>query len=366
MSVISAGDAWYTYGGAENDVVLSSRTRLARNLANFPFPARLRGNDGQRVQSIVFDAFNHIDSSEDFQAISVSELDNLGCRILKERGILSTRMLTSSSGKQEGIILRSDGKIACTVNIIDHVRISSFVPGLDFDGALEMSRGVDSELQQRVQFAASHDFGYLTSEIMDSGSGMKLAVRVHLPSLSFQRKIKSVYDTLAARGLLFTALYGSGSKGSSLGAYYELSSSNCGTGSEFDQMATVVSAAKQLADMERNAREECMQNHPTDMRNNLYRSLALAKSSLYITLQEAIDIISGVKLGVDMKLIEGIDDTTLHALLYRIQEGHLEYVLKNGDFSFEDDILSDEKKKIERLRALILQEAFDGIGGSND
>ncbi len=93
----------------------------------------------------------------------------------------------------------------------------------------------------------------------------------------------------------------------------------------------------------------------------MYRAVARARSSMFVSLREAISIISGVKWGKDMGFLTGIDDTELHALLYRIQEGHLEYVLKNGILNFEKEVNDVPQKKNERLRALILQEAFQDI-----
>ncbi|HBG66324.1 MAG TPA: hypothetical protein DDW78_07625 [Treponema sp.] len=367
--MLSSGqDAWYTYRGNDDDVVVSTKVRLARNLANFPFPAKLRGTDGERIQSIVFDAFNHLEDCEQFQAIAVSQLDSLGSRILEERGILGPS--AGSSGKDAGIILRTDGRVACTVNIADHVHISSFAPGMDCSTALQVSQAVDKGLQQHIQFAASYDFGYLTSSLLDSGSGMRISIRVHLPSLSMQGRIRSIAEDMSGKGVLFSASFGSGGMdnvsgaggtGASLGAYYELSSTNCGSGSELDQLASIVSAGKKIMEMERSARSECRRDMPSDVRNYLYRSVALARSSLFIPLREAIDIISGIKWGTDMGMLCGIEDASLRALLYRIQEGHLEYVLKNGSFKFEKDVSANAAKKNERLRALILQEAFEDV-----
>ena len=56
----SVGDAWYAAPGDDDDVVLSTRVRLARNLANFPFPESCDDDEAVRVQNIVFDAFNHL------------------------------------------------------------------------------------------------------------------------------------------------------------------------------------------------------------------------------------------------------------------------------------------------------------------
>ena len=356
----SAQDAWYTYQGLQNDVVLSSSVQLSRNLANFPFPAKLRDRDGSRVLSIVFDAFNKLDDSDSYQAISVSNLDSLGSKILKERGIFGAASEKEINVDNAGIILRTDGYVSCTVNIIDHVRLSSFSSGLDFDAVLKKSQGVDSQLQHYIQFAASYDFGYLTSSVMEAGSGIKLSLRTHLPSLSMLGKIKELTEDFFKNGIVCSAPFGSGDFNTSLGSYYDFALWNCQNGSEFDQTASIVSVGKRLIDKERAARKECMLQYPSEIRNKLFRSLAVARSSLFISVREAIDIINCVKWGTDLHIIKGIADSELHALLYRIQEGHLEYVLKNGNFSFEEDI-KNFMKKIERLRALILQEAFEDI-----
>lgn len=366
----SSTNAWYSCPGNETDVVLSTRVRLARNLANFPFPKKLLGNDGQRIQSIVFDAVNQSPDRENFYAISVNKLDPIGARILTERGVLEADTINEPANDSLGIIMRLDGKVSCTVNSVDHVRIASFATGLNFEDAYSLCKVFDEDMQKHIQFAASYDFGYLTSSIYDAGSGMKISFRVHLPSLSMQGRIAAVAADLYKKNIQFTACFGAGGSdkasaaggmGSSLGSCYQISGFNSFTGTEIDQAAAIVSAVKQVVELERKAREECKEKMATDIRNDIYRSFALAKFSKFITLREAIDIISNLKWGRSMSLLTGIDDVSLHALLYRIQEAHIQMVLKSGNFNFEKDIADNNDKKICRLRALILQEAFEDV-----
>lgn len=358
-------DSWYAADGLENDVFLSTRVRLSRNLANFPFPHKLRASDGERIQAIVFDAFNSLPDGERFQAIAVNRLDVLGTQILHERDILE-----ETDVQNAGIILRTDGKIACSVNIIDHVRITSFVSGFDFDTALRLGQEIDVGLQNKIQFAASYDFGYLTSSVLDAGSGLKLTLRLHIPSLAQLGHIGSVAEELQQKGAELSASFGSGKHelldsqggmGASLGAYYDLTVLNSQKGAEVDQVAAITAIGARIKEMERSAREECKKTCPTLVRNSLYRAIALMRSSIFVPLREAISIISIIKWGIDMALITGTNDSVLHALLYRIQDGHLEYVLKNAKFNFEKDIGSDVGKRNERLRALILQEALQEV-----
>jgi protein arginine kinase len=361
-----ATESWYTKDGPESDVVLSTKIRVARNLATFPFPDRLRPQDKDRVRSIVFNAFGHLEGCEDYQAVAVQNLDPLGLRILEERGSFPK----IDNAESLGVILRGDGKISCVVNVIDHIRTSVYSSGLDVEETMHLSQKIDRGLQSMLQFAASYDFGYLTASVLDAGSGMRISVRMHLPSLSYQGKIKSVMESLNEDSVMLKASFGSGgvdnvsgtgNRGMSLGSFYDICNIDCSGGSEIDQMTSILASAKRLMELERQAREECKENLPTIVSNYLYRSISLARWSSLVPLREAVSIISGVKWGKDMNLLVGIDDAELHALLYRIQEGHLTFVQKNGEFHFKKDIQGDDVKKNERLRALILQESFENI-----
>ncbi|MBQ7159214.1 MAG: hypothetical protein IJS09_07325 [Treponema sp.] len=352
-------DAWYAYAGPEDDVVLSTRVRLARNLANFPFPSHFSSDDAERVQALVFDSFAQGSDPDSYQALAVKDLDDLGTKILCERGVLDEKLKNAPG---TGIVMRTDGKVACTVNLKDHVRISAFVPGLAGSAAYDMCHELDAELQKKLQFAASYDFGFLTTAFSDSGSGMKVSARLHLPSISFCGQLNDYSKELNEKGVDISACFGSGSeRGASLGAYYQVSTKTSATGSEFDQMASIVSAVKYLAESERRLRETVLLKHPTELQNMLFRAYASAKYSTLMPLRESVDIISKIKWGKDAGLLSGIDDSELCALLYRVQDGHLQFVLKNGTFHFPEDIVENQQLQTERLRAVILQEAFENL-----
>ena len=352
-SAFPGGDPWYTADGAENDVIVSTRARLARNLANFQFPGTISPDDAERVQSLVFDSFSQLDTAQLFHLVRTSALDKLGAEILSERGAAGTPQGT-------GIIMRNDGRVSCLVNSVDHVRIASFAPGLSCSGVFNDCRAVDDGLQNTLQFAASYDFGYLTSSLNDAGSGMKLSLRVHLPSVSFCGKAEELVTELRNRGLSVSAVYGTGDDyGTSLGSYYEIATLSSEAGAEIDQIAGIEAAGRYCAETERKFRAECADNKPTAVHNVILRAFASAKFSTLMKLREAVSVVSAVKWGKDLGIISGIEDSVLCGLLYRIQNGHLEFLLENGNFRFERDIENSIPQKLERLRALTLQEAFE-------
>ncbi len=347
-------DAWYSYPGENNDVVLSTRVRLARNLASFPFPHAFRSDDAQRVKSLVFDSFTQMDPEQRYQSLAVKNLDPLGQRILSERGIISPEV---ASSPMAGVIVRTDGKIACTVNTSDHVRISAFVTGLNAGEAFSLCKEVDDSLQNTLQFAASQEFGYLTSSLNGCGSGMKVSVLVHLPSISSAGLLDRVFKDLMARSYVISGFYGAGNgTGSSLGSYYQISISNSFSGTEQTQLDDISLVIKQITEFERKTRKEVTDNRPTGIRDQVYRALALIKYSRFIGSREGVDLISRIKWGINTGILTGITDTDLFALLYRIQSAHLQYVIRTSELKYEKDV-SSEEQKIERLRSLILQEA---------
>ena len=123
-AAVPAGGPWYSYTGRDGDVVVSTRVRLARNLADFLFPSAEKKDESERVQTLVFDAFSRFENPDDYHLVTTETLDALGKKILEERGVLD------GSGAS-GIVMKGDGRLSCRVNSTDHVRIASFEPGLN-------------------------------------------------------------------------------------------------------------------------------------------------------------------------------------------------------------------------------------------
>ncbi|MBD5434012.1 MAG: hypothetical protein HDR35_06955 [Treponema sp.] len=346
------GDAWYNASAENDDVIVSSRVRLARNLANFPFPENFDEECALQVQNIIFDSFNHFDDADTYQTMILSTVPKLGADILRERGLVEENFGT-------GLVMRVDGVSGCLLNCSDHVRISSFAPGLACSTAYAFSHNIDMQLQEKVQFAASHEFGYLTSNICESGSGMKLSLRVHLPSISFAGKISELAKVCDERGFSVRDSFGSGTQfGSSLGGFYQISSRQSVSGNEIDQLAGITSLGKYICEFERKIRGEVADNKFTEVRDMILRAFAQMRYSLLMPLRESIDLISAIKWGVDLGLICGVEDYELSSLLYKVQSGHLGFLLRTSEFNFDDDIASDDALKEKRLRSIVMQEAL--------
>ncbi|MGI5172242.1 hypothetical protein H0R92_01390 [Treponema sp. OMZ 840] len=358
--------AWYSETGPENDVVLSTRIRLARNFVNFPFPSCFSRDDGERIQSLVFDAFSRLEHPERYQALSVKKLDSLGQRILSERGVLSSDQITNPVA---GIVVRTDGKLMCSVNDEDHLRIACFGAGLNVDEVYPIIKDIDISLQNIVQFAASVEFGYLSASVNNVGTGMKISAFVHLPSLTFlnreTKELSALFSDIEKKSFTVMPCFGyapdyENSFSPALGACYQISSGACFTGTEEEQIAALTETLQAAAESERMCRHKIADTKPTALRDFVYKALASVKYSRFLTERECIDALFRIKWGKDTGILACIENPVLFALVYRTREAHIEFVNRNERFKFESDINTPELQHA-RLRSLIMQESLESI-----
>lgn len=371
---LSSAGTWYSEYGSENDVVLSTRIRLARNLANFPFPCESRKDDAERVQALVFDSFSHMDDSDRFQYVSLSQLDSFGVQLFVERGIIPesdcTTFNINSIGQNTnrkyqcdlGIVVRGDGRVSCLVNAHDHVRVSAFASGYEPRNVWQLCHEIDKNMQSSLQFAASYDFGFLTAELCDVGSGMKISTWVMLPGLMQLNKIKEQSEILAKQNYRLKPVLGRLSMPcASLGACYQLTNYSCMNGSEEDQIIEFTAVLMQLCTEERKARKEFLDTKPTILKHLVCKTLAIAKNSRFLECSEAYEIIATLHLALSCGVIEGITYQDLHAIMYRIRNACVDFLRKSGNFIFEDDIKDSINLTIPRLRAFLIQELVEDI-----
>ena len=359
MNNISVSPAWYSEKGLYDDVICSTRIRLARNLADFPFPIKLKEEDRERVQALIFDAFSRIENASEYQSLSVSDLELLGRLILAERGVLTQEMVEKNN---TGVVIRGDGKISCTVNFNDHLHLASFSTGLNLQSNYELVSSIDSKLQDSLQFAGMPDFGYLSYRLRDTGTGMKISVMFHLPSLTHSGLESNIFKSLVNSGFDVYACFSTQANKTTkaIGGYYRVSTNSSFPTGETDQIAKISSVATQIMEAEKQARQDLIKNSPTLLKDKIYRALATIKYSRYITLSEGIELISAIKWGKNCNFFTGIEDSTLFALLYRIQSAHLGFVIRSGNFNFEEDVVTPEQQT-NRLRALVLQETVSSV-----
>lgn len=345
---------WFSYSGPYEDVVISTRCRIARNLADFPFPVKLSEDDLQRVNSLVYDAFN---DNPIYHYIDFNTISFPGKEILIDKNIIKGNKDFSCSA----VVLDENESTTCLVNEKDHIKIASLVSGLDCEKAMENTYKVDEFLQQKLQFAASYEFGYLTSYLKDCGTGMKITLRVFIPGIVMTGKFDSVISLVQEKNLCIQPVYKVDGSTNFASCIFDIFPGSSSRGTELDQLAASQSIGLLILKTERKIRSEFADNNPTIVHNFVNRSYAKAMYSLLLSYEDAVNVISGIKWGLQLGVIEGITDDELNALYYRTKHGHLLYLSDNYTFTYEEDLRSDQEMQIERLRTVVIQQAFEQI-----
>jgi protein arginine kinase len=350
---LHSSDAWYTEDGPDNDVIVSSRVRLARNLSGFVFPVAIKSDDAESVLSLVFDSFNHLENPDQYQLVRMSDIDLQGRKILAERGVIEPG---AGNDPWRGVVLRNDGALSATINMDDHLSLTSFRPGLNLFSCAKTTFAVDDQMQKHIQFSALSGFGYLASNLFNAGSGMSISVLACLPALCMNGLLDRVVREYLAQGFAIHGFYGSEESGS-LGCLYQLSNGSAAAGDPEAQIRAMEQTAGKLVELERKSRKELFNAMPTTVEDAVFRAIVAAKYARFISHREALDLVRRIKLGLNLGLVTGIENRDLSALLFRIQNAHISFVISGGSVIIEKDVETDELK-MDRLRAMVIQEVL--------
>ncbi len=345
-------ETWYTMPGPYDDVVISTRVRLARNLADFPFIAKMSDDDKFRVNSLVYDA---VADNPDVEVLDYKTFTQAARNILVEKNVLTDRDCTS-------VILDRNNSSSILVNETDHVKIAHFVPGLDCEKAMEVAYKMDEELQKKLQFAASYEFGYLTSHIKDCGTGMKISFRCFIPSIILEGRMAEIVDYIREKKFTLHSPYTNTECTGDFGnCIFDVITSSAAGGTELDQMAAIQSIGVFILQTERKIRQEFADNNPTIVLNFVKQAYAKLNYSLLLSYEEGVNIISAIKWGLLTGVVYGIEQNEVNALFLRTKDGHIKYLCDNYAFSFEEDVKKEEYLQIQRLRTIVIQQALEKL-----
>lgn len=300
----------------DNSIVVSTRIRLARNLKGYPFPARLDSKRKNEIVQKVYSALKEGNSaiSSDFQLIKVNELTRAQGLSFVEKHLVSPEFI---NGDKEGraLILKDDKKVSIMVNEEDHVRIQVLADGLDLEGAYDLADKIDTLLDENLEFAFDEKLGYLTQCPTNLGTGMRASVMLHLPALQKTGALSRIGGNLSKLGLTIRGTYGEGTEAK--GAMYQLSNQVSLGISESAAIENLKNIADQLAAQEVKARDTIMKS--VSMKDTVHRSLGILKYAVAISHEEAMDLLSNLRMGIVSGEITGMTCETVDKLIPEIQ-----------------------------------------------
>lgn len=311
---------WYEKMGKDGDIVISSRIRLARNLRSYPFPIRMSAKQCREVEESVKEAFFGANEKigADYISYDLERLPATEAYSLAEKHLISPEFAKIRTGK--GLILKKDASVSIMINEEDHLRIQVIKEGLDLDATWEIANAIDTMLDEKLGFAFDANIGYLTQCPTNLGTGMRASVMQHLPALQNSGAIHTIAPNISKIGLTLRGIYGEGSEPK--GAIYQLSNQVTLGISEKDAIDNLKNIVQKLIVQERNARRGILENDSSI--DKIWRSLGLLKSARTLPTEEFMQLISNIRIGVSLGVIEGIGLAELNKLMVSAQPNTLQ------------------------------------------
>ncbi|MGM0444875.1 MAG: protein arginine kinase [Bacillota bacterium] len=345
---------WIKQKGNEDDIILSSRIRLARNIKMLPFPGQSSKEQLNKVVSIIKNIlldkeFNINGEKYDFNYIEIENISPIEKMMYVEKNISSPHFVKNGYGKI--LFFDRDEKISIMVNEEDHLRIQVLLPGLQIKKGWEIANQIDDIIEKETEYAFSENWGYLSACPTNIGTGLRSSVMIHIPGLSLSNNIKKLFEVVGKLGLTVRGIYGEGSE--STGNIYQISNQITLGSTEEDIIDNLESVTRQVITQEKNARNRLLKEQETFIKDKIMRSFGKLKFAYSISTSEAMELLSYIKLGIDLGLLKEIDSLLLKKLLIIIRPAHLQSLIGENINSSKRDI----------KRAELIQAELNGKGG---
>ena len=298
---------WYQNGGVDGDVVISTRIRLARDLAHLPFPARMTAEQREEIISRVFAAFPESQPCA-FEKHRMTEFSSRTILAMVERHLISREFARDPSG--EALLVTPDESVSIMVGEEDHLRIQVMRAGFDLDSAWQEATCWDDYLDTRLHFAFDERLGYLTQCPTNLGTGMRASVMLHLPALQEKGIVQQLATTVSKLGLTIRGLYGEGSKPE--GALYQLSNQVTLGITEQEAIDNLRGIVSQIVREERTCREAL--KNSLAFEDRVFRALGILKNARLLTSSEFMTLISQVRMGAALGMVGELTPDRLDSL----------------------------------------------------
>jgi len=335
----AAAPSWFTSERLKGEeVILTTRLRLARNLNGKVFPHQALEEEREVLLRAVWDACDSVESLTGTPRISMTDLTWEDRRFLVERFLVDP-VMTETEGSR-GVALNNGENLTVLVNEEDHVRVQSNSSGLSPDVAWTILDRVDDTLGEVLTWAYRDRIGYITASPTNVGTGLRMSLLIHLPALVLTNDIENVLRKATGYGMRVRGVYGDGS--AVFGNLFRLSNDPTLGRSEEDIMRSVSGTAHQLEKYELDARETVWREARAQLEDKIHRAYGILRSARVLSQREGMNLLSAVRLGVNMDVLSGVEIHRLDTLTILTQPSHLDRragrVLEAG----ERDILRAE------------------------
>ncbi len=340
---------WLRGQGPETDVVVSSRIRLARNLAGFPFVTKLSKEQEEDIIDSVEQAVQQSAGLKDTLFVRYKDVTELDKQFLLERHVISREHAVEHGEK--AVAVSPSEVLSLMILEEDHLRLQVFQSGFNLKETWRIAGELINALEKHLPFSFHADLGYLTACPTNVGTGLRASCMLHLPSLVLTKQVNKVLQALAKLNLATRGLYGEGSSAS--GNFFQISNQITLGQNEDDIIAGLEKVIQQMIGHEKEARQYLLDKRKAKFEDQIWRALGTLKSARVVSSGEAVQLLSLVRLGVDMGFVNNLTYSELNSLFLLMQPAHLQKLYGRALGSSERDIRRADLIR-ERLKVVSL------------
>lgn len=310
---------WYEKNGTDGEVVISTRIRLARNLEEYPFPIRCNDEVRHKIIEKVKDAVLNSNSviASRFSILTPDSMTPSQKVSLVERHLASPEFISEKSEK--ALLLLDDESVSIMVNEEDHIRLQVMSEGFELEKTYAQASRIDTLLDEHLKFAFNDNLGYLTQCPTNLGTGMRASVMLHLPALQAAKAMRKIAENLSKLGLTIRGAYGEGSEPTA--AMYQLSNQITLGINEKTAIANLENITRQLINQELQTRENLAKQ--LSVQDSIYRAEGILNSARLISNDEALKLLSHLRMGITCGLIKNVSLDTVNQLMAEVQPATL-------------------------------------------
>jgi protein arginine kinase len=341
-SLLKTPGDWLAPHGGDHPIVISSRVRLARNLAKLPFPGWAKKTERVRILDEIKPEVEHLGPMLESFSEQLNELTALEKQVLVERHLISREH--AAKGMGSAVVINPSQSVSIMINEEDHLRMQAIRSGLALAETYKTIDDVDTALEAHLDFAFDPELGYLTACPTNVGTGMRASAMVHLPGLVLSEQINQVVNSVNKIGLAVRGLYGEGTE--AMGNLFQVSNQTTLGEKEAQIIERLNKVIETLIQRENQARENLLETKQTMLMDQVGRAYGILTHSYSVSSKEALNLLSVMRLGIDLGFFPEEGRILINSLLMETQPAHLQH--------FSQQKLAAEER--DHLRADIVRE----------
>lgn len=305
----------------KNSNIISSNIKLFRNIQGYKFPISIEAEDGRNLSKIITEIL--LSNIKNLKFINLWENEGK-LDVYKEKGIVTNSLIKNSGFSSFAI--NNDETFSVMINEKEHLGLQFKNNGNNIKEMYEYINQIDDLIEEKLTYLFDDSLGYLTSDISNIGTGLKVSIMIHLPILSLNDKVINLFSELNKLGMTLEGMYGE--KGQSYGNIYILSNKVTLGVTEEEIINKLQNAVEFIVNEENKAREQMLNNYSKELEDKVFRAYGILKNARILKWIETLELLSDLRLGVELSLLN-IDKEKLNKWIILIRDSVLKENINN-------------------------------------